>query len=183
MVCSGGSTVSPSKEVLTKLIGSVYDAAVDATLWETFLGKLAKTCRADSAALVMHRVGCEVHTVAASWKTDPDADRLYRQHYGSIDVWAMRGQSRLGASSCTSDRLCPLEELLTTEFYNDFLLRYHIVHGMFGLVERNPNRWACVSLYRGSLSNDFRVSDLGTLDLLMVGEGGQIFPKAVLKEE
>jgi DNA-binding CsgD family transcriptional regulator len=115
----------------------------------------------------MHHFGREVHTIAASWKTEPDADRLYQQYYGPIDVWTMRAQSKVLGPVCTSDWLCPLEELVTTEFYNDFLFRYDIVHGMFGLVERNANSWASVSLYRGSLSGEFRVSDLSTLNLLI----------------
>jgi DNA-binding CsgD family transcriptional regulator/PAS domain-containing protein len=159
--------VLPSKQVLTQLIGSVYDAASEPSLWEPFLGELAKTCRADSAALVMHNGGREVHAVSASWNLDPDGHRLYQQHYGSTDVWAMRGQSKADGPSCTSDWLCPLEELVTTEFYNDFLSRYDIVHGMFGLVGRSADSWASVSLYRGSHSRTFRVSDLGTLNLLV----------------
>jgi len=157
--------VLPSKQV-TNLIGSVYDAATEPTLWEPFLGELATTCRADSAALVVHHFGREVHTVSASWNLDPDGQRLYQQHYGSIDVWTMRAQSRLG-TACASEWLCPLEQLVTTEFYNDFLFRYGIVHGMFGLVERNANSWASVSLYRGTLSREFRPSDLRTLNLLI----------------
>jgi DNA-binding CsgD family transcriptional regulator len=159
--------VLPSKQVLTKLIGCVYDAAAEPLLWEPFLGELAKACRASSAALVMHNVGREVHAVSASWNLDPDGHRLYQQHYGSIDVWTMRGRSKVDAAACTSERLCPLEELVTTEFYNDFLFRFDIVHGMFGLAERNANNWASISLYRGSHSRAFRVSDLSTLDLLV----------------
>lgn len=157
----------PTKEVLTKLIGGVYDAAADATLWESFLAEVAKTCRADSAALVMHNFGRESHSVTASWNLESDGELLYQQHYGSIDVWANRARLKFFGGACTSESLCPLEELVTTEFYNDFLSRYDTVHGMFGLAERNANSWASVSLYRGSLSSEFRVSDLGTLNLLI----------------
>ena len=157
----------PGKEVLTKLIGNVYDAAADSTLWGLFLAELGKSCRADSAALVMHNFGREAHTVSASWNLEPNGQRLYQQHYGSIDVWTMRAHPKLVGTVCTSDSLCPLSELMATEFYNDFLMRYDIVHGMFGLVERNADSWASVSLYRGSISREFRVSDLCTLNLLV----------------
>ena len=157
----------PSKQVLTKLIGSVYDAAVDATLWEPFLGELSRSSRADSAALVMHHLGREVHTISAGWMVEPDAGRLYQQHYGSIDVWAMRGRSKPAGYVCTSESLCLMDELVTTEIYNDFLVPYGVKRGMFGVVENNPSRWASVSLYRGRRSSDFRVSDLETLNLLV----------------
>ena len=157
----------PTEKSLTKLIGGVYDAASDSTLWGPFLGELAKSCRADSAALVMHHLGHELHEVSDSWNLDPDGERLYQEHYGSIDVWTTRAQSKLIGFACTSECLCPLGELLTTEFYNDFLSRHDIVHGVFGIVERSSKRWASVSLYRSSHSREFRVSDLRTVNLLI----------------
>lgn len=157
----------PSKQVLIKLIGSVYDAAAEPTLWAPFLEQLAKTTRADSAALVMHNLGHEEHTVAASWKTEAEADRLYQQHFGSVDVWTMKAKSKPAGYVCTSDSLFPTRELASTEFYNDFLSRYGIAHGMFGLVEHNEISVAGISLYRGLLSGEFRASDLETLNLLV----------------
>lgn len=159
--------VLPSKQILTKLVGSVYDAAANPTLWEPFLSALAKTCRADSAALVMHDFGLGIHTVSASWHLNPYGDSLYKEHYGSVDVWSMRARSKPVGRAFTSGQLCPFEELVRTEFYNDFLFRYGVVHGMFGLVERDVTSWASVSLYRGPLSCEFRDSDLDTLSLLV----------------
>jgi DNA-binding CsgD family transcriptional regulator len=162
--------VLPGKQALTKLIGSVYDAAAEPTVWEPFLEQLTKISRADSAALVMHNLGLAVHTITASWETDADADRLYQQHYGSVDVWTMKAQSKPAGYVCTSDSLCPPEELATTEFYNDFLSRYGIAHGMFGMfgmVEGDTTSLASISLYRGPRSGKFRISDLGILNLLI----------------
>ena len=157
----------PGKQALSKLIGSVYDAAAEPTLWARFLEQLAKISRADSAALVMHNLGHEVHTIAASWETEADADRLYQQHYGSVDVWTMKAQSKPAGYVCTSDSLCPPEEFATTEFYNDFLSRYGIAHGMFAIVEGDATSLASISLYRGSRSGKFWISDLGILNLLI----------------
>ena len=157
----------PSTQVLTKLIGSVYDAATEPTLWKPFLEQLAKTSEADSAALVMHHFGRDVHTVSASWNLEPEGERLYQQHYGSIDVWAMRARSKRAPRACRSDFLCAFEELATTEFYNDFLFPSNITHAMFGLVEGDASTLAGVSLYRGATSSEFGVSDLETLNLLI----------------
>jgi DNA-binding CsgD family transcriptional regulator len=156
-----------SEKAITNLIGSAYEAASEPSLWEPLLEELANTCRADSAALVLHHRGCEVHSVSSSWNLEPDGNRLYQQHYGSIDVWTIRAPSKPRATACLSDWLCPLAELTTTEFYNDFLLRYGIVHGMFGLLQYDKTSWASVSLYKGSLSGEFQPSDLETLNLLL----------------
>ena len=157
----------PSKRALTELIGSVYDAAGDPAQWETFLGRLAQVSRADSAALLMHNVGRERYTVSASWKLDPEASRSYQEYYSSIDVWAIRGRPKPAGYLCTSESLCRPQELASTEIYNDFLIRYGIVHGMFGVIENNASRWASLSLYRDLSSNEFQVSDLDTVNLLI----------------
>lgn len=162
-----GVAVLPSDQELSRLIGCVYDAAADPTLWELFLEQLAKSSRAESAALVMHQLGREVHTVSASWRLDPNGNRLYQEHYGSVDVWTIRAQSKPAGYVCASERLCPFGELATTEFYNDFLFPSDIMHGMFGLVEGDATSLAGVSLFRGSLSSEFGVSELGTLNLLI----------------
>lgn len=157
----------PGEQVLTKLIGSMYDAAADPSLWRPFLADLAKMFRADSAAMVVHRVDRPVHTVRASWNLHPDADRLYEQHYGSIDVWARQARSKPIGYVCQSQNLCSLSELGTTEIYNDFLSKYGVVHGLFGLVENDQSQTSGVNLYRDLSSNEFSASDLEILNFLI----------------
>jgi hypothetical protein len=41
---------------------------------------LAQATRAESAALVIHELGPQLHTLAASWMVDPEVSRLYQQH-------------------------------------------------------------------------------------------------------
>jgi DNA-binding CsgD family transcriptional regulator len=157
----------PSKQVLSHLISNVYDAAGDTLLWEAFLGRIAQISHADSAALVMVHVGRELHTISASWKMDPQASLLYQQHYGSLDIWAMRGRSKPAGHVCTSESLVKPQELSGTEIYNDFMVPYGVKHGMFGLIENNTSRWASLSLYRDSSSTEFRAPDLETIDILI----------------
>ncbi|HEV2133116.1 MAG TPA: hypothetical protein VGR47_02530 [Terracidiphilus sp.] len=159
--------MAPNRQKLIDLVGTVYEAAGDANFWESFLGKLAQTAAADSAALVMHQFGHEVHTVSAGWMVDPEATRLYQEHYGSLDVWAIRGRSKPAGTVCTSESLCLHEEFVKTGFYNDFMARYGIAHGMFGLVENTPTRWASLSLFRSSRAKEFQHFDLEIINFLI----------------
>jgi DNA-binding CsgD family transcriptional regulator len=152
---------------LTRLIGEIYEAATDGSRWEPFLQELAKTAQADSAALIMHNLGQEVHTISAGWEVHPEAAEQYQKHYGSIDLWAMRGRSKPAGYVCTSESLCTNRELLKTEIYNDFMTRFHVEHGMFGVAENNKARWASLSLYRKTESGEFEVYDLEILNLLI----------------
>jgi len=150
-----------------QLVGLIYDAAADAKLWEPFLEHLAEIYGAQSAAFVMHEKGQEIHTVAASWRIDPEGALLYHQHYGPLDVWATRGHRVRAGYVCTSQEICAPKELSKTEIYNDFLSRFGVEHAMFGLIANNTERWASVSLYRSPSSGEFDERDGPMLRLLV----------------
>lgn len=156
----------PSQQEFSKLLGSLYDAAVEPDLWDAFLQRLAETTRAQSAGLVMLDVGRNVFTMSRSWEFDPEATLLYQKHYGSMDVWAQRGLAKRAVLTCTSQALCPLSELATTEVYNDYMLRFRVEHAMFVVAENTGSRLASVSLYRDSSHPEFTTSDLDTLRVL-----------------
>jgi len=157
----------PSKQVLPDLIGRIYDAAADPSLWEPFLEQVSKISRGTSAALVMHHLGHKMHTISASWNIDPKASLLYQQYYGSIDVWAMRAHGKPAGCVCSSESLCSPQELRGTEFFNDFLAWNNVAHGTFGLVEKNGSHLASLSIYRDSSSKEFEVAALDTLNFLI----------------
>jgi DNA-binding CsgD family transcriptional regulator len=153
-------------ETLSKLLGSLYDAAADPALWDLFLQQLTQSTGARSAGLVMLDVGQDVFTISRSWEVDPEATRLYQEHYGSIDVWAQRGLSKPAGYVCNSEALSSIEEMATTEIYNDFMVRFGVEHGLFGVLENSGSRWASVSLYRNSSRPAFQDSEQEILQFL-----------------
>jgi DNA-binding CsgD family transcriptional regulator len=161
-----GRTMLPSSEVLSRLVGSVYDAAADPTFWSPFLEQLAYDTRATSAALVMHDFDHAVCTVSSSWELNPEADRLYQEYYHVVDVWAQRALPKPAGYVCSSESLCLPPEIRTTEIYNDFLARFGIEHGMFSVIENTPSLFASASLYRDQSSPEFETSGLETLRFL-----------------
>lgn len=157
----------PSEQVLTDLIGSMYDAAVEPALWKPFLEQIARTARADASGLVMHDDKQDAHAIAASWEVDPEMLRQYREYYGPLDLWTERGKGKPAGYVCASQELCAVEELKRTEVYNDLMVRFNIEHGMFGLVQRDGYGWSTLSLYRSVSSGEFGASDLDILYFLI----------------
>jgi DNA-binding CsgD family transcriptional regulator len=156
----------PSGEALSKLLGSLYDAVADPCLWDAFLQKLAQNTGATSAGLVMLDVGQDLFTLSCSWEVDPEATRLYQEHYGSIDIWAQRGLVKPAGYVCTSETLCPLAEMTATEVYNEFMAPFGVEHGLFGVAENSGTHWASVSLYRNSSCPAFSASELEIVSVL-----------------
>jgi len=155
-----------SNEAISKLLGSLYDAAVDPNQWDPFLQQLAENTRATSAALVMHDFEQSLYTISRSWHVDPESARLYENHYHSLDVWAQKGLSKPTGYVCGSESLCPLREMKTTEIYNDFMVRFKVEHGMFGVLENSKSRWASLSLYRDAARSEFEASHSTLLKFL-----------------
>ena len=150
----------PGNETISKLLGSLYDAAANPTLWNPFLEQLAHNTGARSAGLVMLDLGQELFTISRSWEVDPEATRLYQEHYGPLDVWARRGLSKPAGYVCNSEALSPLAEMAITEIYNDFMVPFSVEHGLFGVVENSGSHWASVSLYRDSSRPPFQDPEL-----------------------
>jgi DNA-binding CsgD family transcriptional regulator len=140
---------------LSHLLRCLYDASAAPVLWPTFLDNVSAVTNSHAAALVMHSRSGNSHAVYHSWNLDPEADRLYQEHYGAIDLWAARGLAKPTGYVCQSEQLCSKPEIRRTEIYNDFMLRFDIEHGLFGVIENNGDRWASISFYRDTRAQGF----------------------------
>jgi DNA-binding CsgD family transcriptional regulator len=157
----------PGEQELSTLLGTLYDAAADPTLWTPFLQQLAHSTRATSAALVMHNLDHVSSTISCSWQIDPESIRLYQEHYYALDIWVPRALAKPVGHVCNSEWLCPLLEMKTNEIYNDFLAPDGVEHGMFGVLENSKSRLASISLYRNQSRMEFGPADLGILQFLV----------------
>jgi DNA-binding CsgD family transcriptional regulator/PAS domain-containing protein len=160
------SRMPARSEDLSRLIGSVYSAAADPALWDQFLGELAHITGAQSAGLVMLDVTQETFMLSSSFNVDPEATRLYQQYFGPMDIWAQRGLSKPAGYVCPSEALCSLREIRLSEIYNEFMVRFGIEHGLFGVVENDGQHWASVSLYRDKSSAAFDSVELDIVHFL-----------------
>ena len=156
----------PSSDVLSRLLGALYDASTNPVLWESFLRQLTETARARNAALVIHNYRIDRHAFSRSWEIDPEALRLYAEYFHSIDVWTKRGLLKPEGEVLTSQTLCPQPELRKTEVYNDYMAPFRFEYGMFSAFKKNPSCLAAVSLYRDISAPEFQESDLDLLRFL-----------------
>lgn len=154
----------PSTQHLSQLLGSLYDAAASPELWSSFLEQLGKATRASSAGLLVR--DADLATVSHSWRMDPELSRLHQDYYYSRDVWWLRGASLPAGSVRTSQSLCPLPELRTTEVYNDCMVHFGLEHGLFAVVENNDLHSGSVSLFRSPSAPEFQTVEVELLNFL-----------------
>ena len=120
----------------SELVSSIYDAALDFERWPIVLERLVDALEG-STALFRNANLVNTEGVWASVRIDQTFQRLYVERYSDHNpLWERAGTRPV--ESCVSDReIIPKEELVRTEFYNDFLLPQdiHTVQRTYVLAE------------------------------------------------
>jgi DNA-binding CsgD family transcriptional regulator len=155
----------PSSEALSKLLEALYEAPLDSSRWEEFLGLTAAAAGGEAATLLLHDSSDAQSMMSWEWGFHPEVTELYAAHFGAIDVW----RSAVTAASDwvgISEQFVPSCSLKRTEFYNDLLLPYGIPHGIFAMVESGPARVANLSICRGARAGPFAEENLAIVRFL-----------------
>src|SRR5580700_5624480 len=110
------------------LIDLIYDAALEPAVWPDVLAALAQPIGGTAGWLSQLSMadGTGGHFEDPTWRIDPDWHQAYLAHYGALNPFGKRPNpdaymSRWTMSVNTFDTNIPREELVKTEYYNDFL--------------------------------------------------------------
>ena len=136
-------------ERLSVLIGDIYDAALDSTLWIDVLGKT--------------RAFIGGWAIALSWKDaaakrggshfdegnqQPPYRQLYFEKYVKLDP-CTTGQffAQIGEPIATAD-LIPYEEFLQTRFYKEWVEPQGLVDGAMAVLDKSATNFSFLALFR-----------------------------------
>lgn len=111
---------------LLDLIGQIYDAALDDTLWHALAAAIARTFHGSSTTLQLQntRLG-EVELLGLTHNVASAVD-AYRSYYSQHDLWVERGV-RFGLNRIvTSQEMASDEEFERTEYYQDWCRKLDI---------------------------------------------------------
>jgi DNA-binding CsgD family transcriptional regulator/PAS domain-containing protein len=154
---------------LLNLVGKIYECAADPLGWDDFLRDLAHFARGSIAALAYNDSRRDQHVVSAQFGITPECQRLYHEHYGTLDEWTRGapGTAHTGWVG-TGNMLVPDAVLAKSEFYNDFL---RVVDGGFhqcaAVLSQEDDSWGTVTITRPRRSGPFGESQLRVLRLLL----------------
>lgn len=147
---------------LLDLIGRTYDAALDETLWSGLASQIARTFGSSSAALRIRneRTGnAPLLTWTKNMVLPADVMEQYKSHYWRRDVWANRA-AELGLSQVfTSEDLIHDAALERTEFYRDWLRRFHIFYIVGAILPIGANETCSFGVHRERTSGNYSEQD------------------------
>jgi len=155
------------QQVVLELVGRIYAAALDPGSWPTFLTRLADVTQGTSAVIYMD-VSFKTSNVAAAIRMDPHYLSLYEQHYVKVNVLTPRSLKVMPEGGvATRQNVCSDEEMLKTEYYNDFLRPMDVFHSLNGVIFSRGSESSHIDVFRPRGAESFDDQDLDLLKALM----------------
>src|SRR5262245_50866206 len=133
----------------SSLMGDVYDAALDASLWPAVLGRVRAFVGGQAAVLcwkdAANKCGCADHQDGG---LDPHYVELYFEKYIKMDPYSV-GQffAEIGQPVAIGD-LIPPEDILGTRFYSEWVRPQGLVDCVVTPLHKTPTSAAMVGVFR-----------------------------------
>jgi DNA-binding CsgD family transcriptional regulator/PAS domain-containing protein len=107
--------------------------------------------------------------VALSTLGDPEAFRVYNEHWGARDPWGRspRVHTITAPTVVLGDELVPHSAFTRTDFYDGFGRRYDISRCVVGFVETGPRNLTVLTINRGDRQRAFGAEEAAFLDRLI----------------
>jgi len=160
-----------SQEALLGLVGRIYDAATDETLWPVFLEDFADAVNGTMTGLWFHNLVSPETNLAITVRSGPDLKEAYKKYYGAIDPWKAAGLARHrhpGPDTVyTGEELIGSEQFRKLEFYNDFVLPNQIVRHFGSPLAINPQWVSNISSHRPGDREPFGPVEMDLLKVLL----------------
>jgi DNA-binding CsgD family transcriptional regulator len=138
--------VTTESAALSALIGDIYDAAIDPTLWKRALANTCAFVGGHSAVLFWHDAATERSEALHLFNEDPYYNRLYFEKYLPMNpVFPAATFMEPGLVHTTND-IIPQDELVKTRFYKEWIEPQGIVDAIAVNLEKGTARSSLLNI-------------------------------------
>jgi DNA-binding CsgD family transcriptional regulator len=136
-------------EQVSGLIGNIYDAALDRSLWPLVLEQTCKYVEGCASSLMsqdfVHRSGQFYY----SWGDDPHYTKLYFEKYQKINplIVPMAATMQVGAIATAYDFIPP-DEFLASRFYKEWAQPQGYVDSLYAILDKSITTSSAVIIVR-----------------------------------
>lgn len=159
--------MSTSEDAALKLVGMVYDAALDQHKWPTFLEAFANAVGGYSSILRSVDVQTNAAGFVASVGYDPAWQSAYCNHFVKMDFVTRTLYQLPPGVIRSTDTVFNQSEQRKTEFYNDYYLPQDKQHAMGALLIKDGSQTLLFSAQRGKLAGAFGEEQARLMDRLL----------------
>ena len=139
------------------LVAGVYDAAVDASLWDGVVETIRVQLECSTFALFFQDGANAFFSAAAS--LDPDAVAAFETHYAAINPWAPAFLAKRAGEIVVGNEILDPAELRRTEFYNDWMAPNGLGEGIGLILSRRTGGVLIFSGLRRDDAGDFSAGE------------------------
>jgi len=159
-----------SLESLLGMIGRIYDAAADESLWPAFLEGFASAIDGTATALIFHDMTVTRAKLMISARCDPECQRQYLAYYTAFDPYRSASPARSAGigPECIyiGAQIIDSNVLRRTEFFNDFSLAHGLVHHFCAPLTHDTRWWSNLACHRPAGKDPFGTDELELLRIL-----------------
>ena len=145
-----------------RLVGQVYDAAVEPSRWPHVLESLSDFLEGAATKLTFQNVRT-LHSEANSVRMAPEADVIYAQHYYKVNVFLQRIAKLPAGTLIPVWELLPREIYQRSEFYNDFARPNDMCHPIGVVLVNDPNARVVFTCGSAKAAGEFDTEHLDRL--------------------
>jgi len=135
-------------EQLSRLIGNVYDAALDPALWVGVLQQIARFVGGPAASLYSRDVASKTGSVAYQFGIDPRYEQLYLEKYVKLDPTSIGYFFAEIEEPVSTADVMPYDEFLETRFYKEWGQPQGLVDTAHALLEKSVTTAASFVVFR-----------------------------------
>jgi DNA-binding CsgD family transcriptional regulator len=160
----------PAESEALRLIPLIYDAAEDPALWPNAIREIALALDSVSEVFTIDNLRRGQSNMTIALGIDPAFHRLYNERYESINLHLRRARPLMAAGQVlASQQLCGEQELMATEYYQDFLRpqQDRWFHILGGCVAKEQGLLSVLSFMRGRRAGPFTDEERHLLETLM----------------
>lgn len=132
---------------LAQIIDDIYAAAVDPASWQTAVESVCQEFPDGRGVLLHHDLeqGTGTFSITAGcW--DAAWIDAYNRYYSQINPWLKNLKKRPVGLAVPAEYMFARQDLLKTQFYNDFLKPQNTMTGVGVTIEQNADRFVAISV-------------------------------------
>lgn len=150
-----------------RLVGQIYDAALEPEKWSTFIASYADACGVSAALHFEDPMAATGMHISVAARLDPTWLKLYETHYSKIRPWLSKAAhapvGRISSVFAWIDEPAYRSSLV----YNESLARADVHYQLGGVLQRDGNICTCISVTRPLRAGDFTASDFKLTEKLV----------------
>jgi DNA-binding CsgD family transcriptional regulator len=160
--------VKNPSDIALGLVGPIYDAAGDPSLWPDVLDHFAHAVEGTTTGFTMHAVPARPGgSVALAINMDPSFQPAYEAYYHSLNLHVSRFSKLSSGAIGVSHHYLGDQELTGSEYYQDFLRRHDVFHLMGAVVAQQAGLLSSLWSYRPLHAGPFSDEAVDVLKLLL----------------